>query len=92
MKILSTVYKLLNNNNTPESLRGLLERRNSTYNLRGKDVLNLPKPNTTTYGLKSWRYQAAKLWNALPQTAKTATNYKAFRKGLIHVDIDLQDQ
>ena len=27
--------------------------------------LSLPKVNTTRYGLKSWRYFAAKKWNEL---------------------------
>ena len=87
MKILGTVYKLINNSNTPESLRGLIERRNSVYNLRGKDILKIPKSNTTTYGLKSWRYQAAKLWNALPDTVRTAANLKAFKKGLHDIEL-----
>ena len=28
-------------------------------------LLSLPKVNTTRYGLKSWRYFAAKKWNEL---------------------------
>jgi len=34
--------------------------------MRGTDFLNLPKPCTTTYGLNSFTYTAAKSWNALP--------------------------
>ena len=30
--------------------------------------------NTTTYGLKSWRYTAAKIWNALPDQFRAANN------------------
>ena len=56
-------------------------------NLRGKDILKIPKSNTTTYGLKSWRYQAAKLWNALPDTVRTAANLKAFKKGLHDIEL-----
>ena len=28
-------------------------------------ILSLPKVDTTKYGLKSWRYFAAKIWNEL---------------------------
>ena len=30
--------------------------------------------NTTTYGLKSWRYTGAKIWNALPDQFCAANN------------------
>ena len=39
-----------------------MHERSTNYNL----ILELPKVNTTTYELKSWRYTAAKVWNALP--------------------------
>ena len=48
------------------------------YNLRGKHILELPKVNTTTYGLKSWRYTAAKIWNALPDQFRAANKIGTF--------------
>ena len=39
--------------------------RSSKYNLRHDYALSLPKVNTTKYGLKYWRYFAAKKWNEL---------------------------
>ena len=39
--------------------------RSTRYNLRHDYILSLPKVNTTKYGLKSWRYFAAKKWNEL---------------------------
>jgi hypothetical protein len=53
-QITSNVYKLINYSNSPESLKDFLNLRQSTYSLRGKDILKLPKVNSTTYGLKSW--------------------------------------
>ena len=50
----------------------LLHERSTNYNFRGKHILELPKVNTTTYGLKSWRYTAAKIWNALPDQFRAA--------------------
>ena len=87
-KIISNVYKLINDSNSPESLKDFLNLRQSTYSLRGKDILKLPKVNSTTYGLKSWRYQAAKLWNALPDLVRSAENYKAFKNSINDIDIE----
>ena len=39
--------------------------RSSTYFLRGHNMLCLPKPLTTSYGINSFSYLAAKSWNSL---------------------------
>ena len=49
----------------PPAVRDLITLRSSKYNLRHDYILSLPKVNTTKYGLKSWRYFAAKKWNEL---------------------------
>ena len=50
----------------PRALKNLINLRSFKYNLRRQEyVLSLPKVNTTKYGLKSWRYFAAKKWNEL---------------------------
>ena len=63
---LTTVSKVVNTQNTSISIGDPLKQRASHYNLRGDAILKLPKVNTTNYGLKSIRYQGARLWNALP--------------------------
>ena len=40
------------------------------------------KVKTTTYGLKSWRYSAAKLCNSMPDPIRSLDNYKSFKKQL----------
>ena len=60
-KMLSTVSKAVGNGNVPSSISELLTARNSNYNLRGDAILKLPKVNSTKYGIKSWRHQAARL-------------------------------
>ena len=50
----------------PKSIKELIGFRNNKYNLRGTDILKRPKASTTTYGRKSWRFTAPKLWNSLP--------------------------
>ena len=49
----------------PAAIRDLITLRSSKYILRHDYILSLPKVNRTKYGLKSWRYFAAKKWNEL---------------------------
>ena len=83
-KIICNVYRLLNYSN---HLKELLNLKQSKYSRRRKYTLQMPKVNTTTYGLKSWRYQAAKLWKSLPDTARTAENYEMFLNSVTLNDI-----
>ena len=55
---------------------------NSSYSLRGKNILTLPIPRTTNYGLDCIRYQAAKIWNSLPDSMRTMTLFKDFKKAI----------
>ena len=55
MEIASCVFKVLNIG-TPLNLNELILRKASTYNLRGIDILTIPKVNSTKHGLRSWRY------------------------------------
>lgn len=95
-KIATTVYKIVHEHGVPQGVKELLIKRNPRYNLRGNDTLQVPKVNTTTYGLKSWRYTATKLWNAIPNTVKIAENDNtvniaengnSFRKKLTKLDL-----
>ena len=45
--------------------------RSSSHNLRGNHILSLNKPRTTSYGLSSFSYLSATLWNALPEFIRT---------------------
>ena len=54
----------------PPAIRDLITLRSTKCELRHDDILSLPKVNTTKYGLKSWRYFAAKIWNELTNDIK----------------------
>ena len=58
VKMATGVYKAIHGYKVPRGIGELLHERSTNYNLRGKHILELPKVNTTTYGLKSWRYTA----------------------------------
>ena len=79
-EILYSVFKLVNDNTNPESLNELISLRETRYALRGKDILKVPKDNTTRFGLNSWRYQAPKIWNNLPDVVRASSGFKTFKR------------
>ena len=57
----------------------------SAYSLRGTNILSLPKPSKTTYGLNSFSYSSVKYWNSLPDHFRKTVDYSEFkRKLLVH--------
>ena len=70
------------NASAPDYLRNLFWIRDNVKNLCGMNKLVIPKVNTTTYGLKSVRYTAAKACNSIPVTMRTLTSTKAFKKAI----------
>ena len=81
-KILMVVSKSLFVSAYPGYLKELFVFRNSSYSLRGKNILTLPTPRTTNYGLECIRYQAAKIWNSLSDSIRTMTSFKDFKKAI----------
>ena len=59
--MLNTVFGPIGNGNVPTSISELLMARKYNYTLRGDTIFKLPQVNSTKYGTKSWRYQAARL-------------------------------
>ena len=47
-------------------------------NLRGANLLSLPRVNGTKYGLKCFRYYAVKYWNVLPDNMRILAGTKEF--------------
>ena len=80
--MLNTVFGVIGNGNTPTSISELLTARNSNYNLRGDAILKLPRVNSTKYGMKLWRYQAARLWNTIPNNLRNIDGYRSFKRDL----------
>ena len=85
--MLSTEFRAIGNGNVPSSISELLTARNSNNNLRGDAILKLRKVNLTKYGIKSWRYQAARLWNTIPNNLRDIDTYRSFKRGLTELDL-----
>ena len=59
------VFKIVNKL-SPEFINDLVKIKPSTYNLRTEKQAEIPRVNTTRYGLRSFRSEAARVWNSLP--------------------------
>ena len=58
----------------PKYLKKLFSLRSSKYFLRRNNVLILPEPRTTSYGLESIKYEAAKKWYSLRDDMRVITS------------------
>ena len=70
----------------PSSIMNLIKTRDYKYNLRGKNILSLPKVNRTKHGLNSFKYYAAKQWNMLPDEVRDKAGSKEFIKLVRNLD------
>ena len=69
-------------NSVPQYIQSLVNIRENKKNLRGKNKLVLPVAKTTTYGLKSTCYIAAKACNTLPDNLRSVAEFARFRNKL----------
>ena len=64
------------------NLRNFVTLKDSKYSLRYENILEIPRITLTKYGINSFRYTAAKVWNALPSEYRSACDFTKF-KGMI---------
>ena len=65
----------------PAYMKNMFSLRSSCYNLRGNNILSLCKPRTTSFGLHSFSYFAAKQWNELPDCIRTS-DFTEFKRSI----------
>jgi len=70
----------------PSSFKNLISEKRTAYSLHGKFNLSIPEVNTTRYGLKLWRYAAAKYWNMLPRDIRSMAGSKTVWKKIQQID------
>ena len=87
VKISFTVFKILVSDAGPASLLDLITVRCSTYNLRGTTILEPSKVKSTTFGLRSQRYTASKLWHTIPDESRKIQTYTTFKNDLKTLDL-----
>lgn len=82
-KVLLYTYKSIQGT-LPSYICELVEKRQPGRQLRSasKQLLAVPKVRTITYGDRSFRVAAAKLWNKLPDKIKSTDSLAQFKKQL----------
>ena len=78
-KMASEVFKIVNKL-SPEYIQDLVSIKDSTYNFRNERTAEIPRVKTTRYGIKSFRFEAARIWNSLPNEIRLAETYPHFRR------------
>ena len=76
--LMQEVYKSCNSEG-PSLVGELFSQKVTTFNLRGKTLLELPKTNSITYGTNSILFKACFLWNTLPNEYKDASSLAIFK-------------
>ena len=72
----------------PIYINEILIETNSSYNLRGKHSLSIPRVQSTKYGLHSFHYSASKYWNMLQEVLRTAESLHVFKSKIKSISFD----
>ena len=98
LKMLATeVYKSVHKLNPPY-IQDIYKTKTTVTNrrLRRQNNLQIPRVNSTTYGLNSLAYQGAKIWNGLTQDLQSAISLNSFKgrgwskTGVCHISVNNQ--
>ena len=65
---------------TPLYLQDLLSYKNSAYTFRYDNLVDVPRVRTTKYGKSTFRYEAAQVWNSLPNELRKVEDFREFRR------------
>ena len=66
-------FKILNKSN-PEFIKNIITIKENSYNFRYQNTVDV-----TRYGKKSFSYEAAILWNSLPNHARSLSTFGQFK-------------
>ncbi len=76
--MVTEIFKALHGSTTIY-IRDLFEEKDIIYNLHSSVSLTKTKCNTVTYGLNSFWYKGAKIWNDLPTEIKNSITLAEFK-------------
>ena len=64
---------------SPPVLSEFFTTKEINYDLRIKNLIQVPKVKTSTYGQNSVSFRGSKLWNALSDSIKSPQSTKSFK-------------
>ena len=82
------LQKEASDNIAPSYIKDLFNIRYTNYQLRGSNILSLPRINTTSYGSKSIRYFGPKIWNFLDDNLRIQPDLQSFKKFVRLLDFE----
>ena len=88
--MMKTVFKTIQFERMPKYLGGLFQMRNTERNLRGSRKPVIPYVSTTTYGLHSFRYITANMWNKLTEDLRSLTSLNEFKTKICQISFEHQ--
>lgn len=71
-------FKIINKI-SPYYLQDLIVIKDNSYNFRYVNTAVIPQPRTTSYGKRSFRYEAATIWNSFPNEVRQMTSFGQFK-------------
>ena len=72
-------FKIINKK-SPLFIQDLVIIKNNSYNFRYTNTAEVPRPRTSNHGKRSFRYEAAQVWNSLPNEARIMNSFDQFKK------------
>ena len=81
--IASEIFKCLTNT-SPTFIKDMFRIEDQPYDLRGGSKIIQPLVHSKTFGLKTFRYEGARIWNKLPESMKNANDAHAFKHYINH--------
>ena len=61
-----------------KTIKGFINIKVTNYNLRRDNTAEVPRASSTRYGLRSFRFEAAKVWNILRNDLRQIDSYQEF--------------
>ena len=80
LRVMMTEMYTISNDLWPKYIHDLFRVRTSKHYLRNSRTITQPKLKTVRYGMNSFMYKGAKIWNTLNNDVKGADNIKEFTK------------
>ena len=68
------------NDIAPDYIKDLINIKQSNYNFRRENQASLPAVKSTRYGLRSFRYEAARIWNSFPNDLRLPESFPKFKR------------
>ena len=75
------IYKTLSNIN-PSFMQEYFIRKDVEYDLRTRDLLQIPAAKSITFGIDSIKFRGSLLWNSIPDLPKRASLAAIFKRNI----------